>query len=105
MVVRFRLADGRVSELDPEPGESLMELAVRHGLDGIVGECGGFAVCGTCHVTVPAEHRDRLPEPSAEEDQTLDTTAVPRGPGSRLACQVDGAAARGIEVIVAERQY
>lgn len=104
-MVRFRLADGRVCDLVAEPGESLMEVAVRNGVEEIVGECGGSATCGTCHVTVPPEYRDRVGEPDSAEDQTLEYTAVPRGEGSRLACQLAADEVGAIEVLVAERQY
>jgi 2Fe-2S ferredoxin len=36
--------------VDSRDGESAMLAATRHGLDGIVAECGGNAMCATCHV-------------------------------------------------------
>ncbi|SDG05237.1 ferredoxin, 2Fe-2S [Lentzea fradiae] len=102
---RLRSADGNVIELEPEHGESVMDTAVRAGVDGIVGECGGSASCGTCHVFVPEEHLARLDPPEFAEEQTLGYTAVPRTDASRLACQVPAADVDGAVLDLPERQY
>jgi len=51
---------------------TLMELAVRNDIEGIVGECGGCAVCGTCHVVVAQEDFHRLPPAKGAELDLLD---------------------------------
>lgn len=75
--------------VDVAAGTSLMRAAVSSGVAGIIGECGGQAMCATCHVYVRQEHLDRLPRMSEDEDEMLDCAAAPRDPDrSRLACQI-----------------
>lgn len=75
--------------LDVASGTSLMRAAVQHGVRGIVGECGGQAMCATCHVYVREPFLDALPEMSEDEDEMLDCAVAPRDPArSRLGCQV-----------------
>jgi 2Fe-2S ferredoxin len=64
-----------------------MQGAVAHGIAGIVAECGGNAMCATCHVyTAPAD-ADKLPEVTDDGDEMLDCTSTARAAGSRLSCQ------------------
>ncbi|RNL85316.1 2Fe-2S iron-sulfur cluster-binding protein [Halostreptopolyspora alba] len=70
-------------------GTSVMRAAVANDVPGIVGECGGQAMCATCHVYVRAEHLDLLPEMSEDEEEMLECTAAPRDEKrSRLSCQI-----------------
>ncbi len=50
--IKFTLADGTSREVPAEVGRSVMQTAVTHDVPGIVGECGGNAMCATCHVYV-----------------------------------------------------
>lgn len=65
-----------------------MQAAIAHGVEGIVAECGGSAMCATCHVYVNESDLPRAPEMKAEEDEMLEFTASPREPTSRLSCQL-----------------
>jgi 2Fe-2S ferredoxin len=69
-------------------GSTFMRAAVDAATDGIIGECGGAAMCGTCHVLVHPDWLSRLPPPSQNEDELLDCTAAARQPNSRLGCQL-----------------
>jgi 2Fe-2S ferredoxin len=84
--------DGSITTIEGRPGDSIMDTAVRNGVPGIVGECGGSLSCATCHVFV-AEETLELVGRAAEldddlEDAMLDGTAVEREDNSRLSCQI-----------------
>ena len=80
--------DGKRDALDIAAGSTVMQGATGHGIDGIVAECGGNAMCATCHVYVEPDQLDWLPEMSGDEDALLDGTASDRQPNSRLSCQI-----------------
>lgn len=86
--VIYTAANGTVTEIDGRPGDSVMETAVRNGVPGIVGECGGSLSCATCHVFVAPETWDLVGGPGDLEDEMLDGTAVDREDNSRLSCQI-----------------
>ncbi|MQA34936.1 2Fe-2S iron-sulfur cluster-binding protein [Modestobacter roseus] len=86
--IRYTSADGDVREISATTGDSVMQTAVRNGVAGIVGECGGVLSCATCHVFVDAGDADRLPPVGELEDEMLDGTADDRRPTSRLSCQL-----------------
>jgi ferredoxin, 2Fe-2S len=65
-----------------------MQVATGAGLQGIVGECGGSAMCATCHVYVDEAWMDKLPAPLANENEMLECTSADRLPTSRLSCQI-----------------
>ena len=83
-------ADASEHAVDAEADESVMAAAVRSGVPGIVGECGGNASCATCHVWVRPEFADRVgePEPGGLEDDLLDLGVSDRRATSRLGCQI-----------------
>lgn len=102
--ITFILPDGQRQIIDAEPGNSIMQMAVSHGIAGIDGACGGFCSCATCHVFVESG-QDYLPAMGPDEDAMLAGTAVPRTKRSRLACQLRVAGGSGPVVVrIAGRQ-
>jgi 2Fe-2S ferredoxin len=87
--VIFRHSDGTSDELEGDVGDSLMYIATSSDIAGIVGECGGFCNCATCHVYVDAAWLDKLRPMSEHEDELLDGTVADRLPESRLSCQIE----------------
>lgn len=83
--LRIIAADGRVFDLSATTGESVMDVAVRHDVPGIVGECGGNLSCATCHVMVEPVWLPVLDGPNATERQMLECVVEPKS-NSRLGC-------------------
>jgi 2Fe-2S ferredoxin len=103
--ITFIHPDNRSERVDAEDGASVMQAALMHGVDRIVAECGGNAVCATCHVYVDPAFVDRLDPVSDDEDALLDGTASERLPNSRLSCQIKVTPALdGLVVRLPERQ-
>ena len=80
---------GARETFDIATGKSLMLGAQSHGVDGILGECGGQGMCATCHIYVDAKDLDILPPMSEDEDAMLEDAASERKPTSRLSCQLE----------------
>jgi 2Fe-2S ferredoxin len=86
--ITFIHPDGTEQIIDAPVGVSVMQVATGAGVDGIIAECGGSAMCATCHVYVDPAWASRLPSPLENEDAMLDCTASDRQPNSRLCCQI-----------------
>ncbi len=79
--------DGTVHDVEAEPGETVMEAAMRGSIASIVAECGGSCTCATCHVYVDEAWLAKSGERSLEEDEQLDNAYDVRA-NSRLSCQI-----------------
>ena len=90
VMARLTLIDfaGTSTTIDVAPGQTAMQAAVSKGIAGVVGECGGSAMCATCHVYVHLDWSCRLPEPLPTELEMLDCTVSERRDQSRLSCQI-----------------
>jgi len=88
MHVKFVQPDGAAAALAMESGASVMITAVRNGIRGIDGECGGCLDCATCHVYVEESQSGNIPAPTADELELLGTITGLRRPNSRLSCQI-----------------
>ena len=93
--------DGSEEVLEASAAQSLKDALKGAGVAEVLGLCGGFASCGTCHVHVAEAWLDRLPAMGADEDELLGF-ADWRQANSRLACQIPFTEALdGISVTVA----
>ena len=81
--INFIHPDGRSEQIDAGDAESAMLAATTHGVEGILAECGGNAMCATCHVYVDEAWLARLPDLGEDEDALLDGTAAERRGNSR----------------------
>ena len=86
--ITFIHPDGRSETVDAKDGDSAMFTALSHGIDGIVAERGGSALCATCHVYVDQSWMGRTGAVGNDEDDLLEGTAAQRLPNSRLSCQI-----------------
>jgi ferredoxin, 2Fe-2S len=86
--IRFDQSDGSECEVELASGTSVMLAAVRNGVSGIEGECGGCLDCATCHVYIDETQVAALPPPRDDELELLVSVSAPRKPNSRLSCQL-----------------
>ncbi len=86
--ITFVAGDGTSWTADAVVGSTVMQAAVAEGVDGIVAECGGNAMCATCHVYVDTTQMDSMPPMQSEEDNMLDCAEAERLSNSRLSCQL-----------------
>lgn len=80
--------DGSREAVPASAGATVMTTAVTHGIAGIVAECGGSAMCATCHVYVDPASVGFLPPTSEVENEMLASAASERQEHSRLGCQL-----------------
>jgi len=92
-IVTYIEPSGQAVDVDIADGWSLMQAAIAHGVEGIVGECGGSCACATCHCYVDETRLAQLPAPSDNELDMLANVAAERRPNSRLSCQIRATAA------------
>lgn len=78
--------DGRT--IDAAVGRSLMQAATENHVPGILGDCGGWCTCSTCHILVPEEWLSRLAPREEAEAAILDGIGAV-SERSRLACQIE----------------
>lgn len=103
--VTYRHPDGTEQSLDIASGISVMQGAISGGVKGIVAECGGAAMCATCHVYVDDRWIGALPEMNAVESEMLESAASERRSNSRLSCQIKvSPALDGLVVNIPDRQ-
>lgn len=88
MKISYHQPDGSVDIAEVTAGTSVMRAALSQGISGIVGECGGQAMCATCHVHVHSEYLAQLPPMGEDEDEMLEVAATPRQDRTRLGCQL-----------------
>ena len=100
----YVMPDGQKHAVQTNPGQSVMSAAVRAGVPGIDGVCGGNCTCVTCHVYVGREWLSSLVEQSSMEESMLDFADDVRDT-SRLACQIPLLnKLNGLTVYVPDRQ-
>lgn len=105
-VVTFIEFDGSRHELNLTEGQSVMQAAVDHALNGIVGECCGSLACATCHCYVDEGWVDKVASPSEMEKDMLSCSPVELKPNSRLGCQIAiSEALDGLVVHLPESQF
>jgi len=73
-----------VTLTDVEPGQSLLELALRNDIE-LHHNCGGVCACTTCHLYIE-KGMDNIDGISDREEDFIDRAVNPRL-NSRLGCQ------------------
>lgn len=90
-MISYLLTDGTERVVDVANEASVMRAALENDVPGLIGECGGQAMCATCHVYVV--DGNGLHPIEDEEEEMLECTAAPRDADrSRLGCQLKAGA-------------
>jgi len=103
-LITYIALDGSSQTLDVKKGTSVMQAALLNDVTGIVGECGGAAMCATCHVYVDTGSESVFPAPSDVELAMLESVASERKQCSRLGCQLVLSEETEVTVRLPERQ-
>lgn len=97
--------NGNQYEADVPVGNNVMNGAVDNMIDGIIGQCGGFMSCSTCHCYVDESWLDKTGKAEGTELEMIEASSDPR-PNSRLGCQIEVTEAlEGLTVHMPESQY
>ncbi|TFK21008.1 ferredoxin [Coprinopsis marcescibilis] len=75
-----------IKTVEANEGDDILSVAHEYDID-LEGACEGSVACSTCHVILPEEQYDLLPEPEDDENDMLDM-AFGLTDTSRLGCQV-----------------
>ncbi|MES1200782.1 MAG: 2Fe-2S iron-sulfur cluster-binding protein [Pseudomonadota bacterium] len=78
---------GKEHVIEAPVGQTVMEVAIKHGVPGIDADCGGACACATCHVYVDPAWAAKTGEASSMEQSMLDF-ANDVEDTSRLSCQI-----------------
>jgi len=85
--VNFKNSNGDLlKSVEVNEGDDILSIAHKHDID-LEGACEGSVACSTCHVILPEEYYNLLPEPEDDENDMLDM-AFGLTDTSRLGCQV-----------------
>lgn len=84
---------------------NVLQAALANNVNGLIGECGGFCQCASCHIYVDEQWLGKLPPPDEMEEAMLDCTYSPRQANSRLCCQIQlSPAIDGLVARIPEKQ-
>jgi|SRR5665213_616456 len=87
-LVKFISPSGLTRDVEVPVGISMMQAALNHKIEGILGECGGNCMCATCHAYIDPSFLNRIP--AAKENEKFMLSIAAEGPesNSRLSCQI-----------------
>ena len=74
-------------EVEVDNGLNLMQAAVDNMVPNILGDCGGFCACATCHVHVDPDWFEKTGSASETEQDLLEGVEE-MDQYSRLCCQI-----------------
>lgn len=101
-IMTFVEANGERYVVEAADGASLCEVALEHGVAGVMGDCGGNCACGTCHGYIVSA---MLPAPLEDELAMLEGTPNTNA-HSRLLCQLRvGPGTDGLVITLPASQY
>ena len=67
----FYKEKGMRTEIEVQPGQTLLEVAREHDID-IEGTCEGNLACATCHLIIDKDWSSKIPQATEDERDMLD---------------------------------
>lgn len=86
--VTYVLHDGVGVDVELPVGTSVMRGALENLIDGIAGDCGGVAGCGTCHVFIDPAWIPAVGLAHEHHELAMLDLVPDRASNSRLGCQI-----------------
>ena len=87
-IVTYVSSSGISRKIDAPSGMSVMQAALNHRVEGILGECDGNCMCVTCHVYVDLSFVRGIPPVKDNEKFMLSIAAEGPETNSRLSCRI-----------------
>lgn len=84
-IIFYKEKDMR-TEIEVQPGQTLLEVAREHDID-IEGACEGNLACATCHLIIDKDWSSKIPQATEDERDMLDLVNG-LTVNSRLGCQI-----------------
>ena len=78
--------EGQAHDIEANEGDTLMETLREYDW-GVAAICGGMCSCGTCHVYLSEDDRNKFPPQDIDEEDLVDMLEFSKE-GSRLSCQL-----------------
>ena len=82
----FYKEKGMRTEIEVQPGQTLLEVAREHDID-IEGTCEGNLACATCHLIIDKDWSSKIPQATEDEREMVDLV-YGLTVNSRLGCQI-----------------
>lgn len=80
-------ADGQRRTVQAAVNATVMEVALKNDIPGVLGECGGACACATCHVYIDDAWVGQV-GPAEDMEQGMLDFAFDVRANSRLSCQI-----------------
>lgn len=87
-MITYVQPDGSRHSVEAPIGANVMLVAMTAGISGILAECGGAAMCATCHVYLQDECASQVSDKSTVEQEMLSSASSEQRTNSRLSCQL-----------------
>lgn len=103
-IIEVVLPDNSVRIVTVSGYRTLMEALVGEGFSEVLGRCGGYATCGTCHVYDASFALGSEVRRTPIEDEVLADVPAEVTPRSRLSCRIRLRAGRNYQIVLPTRQ-
>lgn len=87
-ILTFHTGEGEPLQIVVDRVDNVMTFARDAAVPGVLGRCGGFATCGTCHMYVEEQDPGTTVSTPEEEADVIAGIGAELRSESRLTCQI-----------------